>query len=61
MLLFECSQVGHDYGIRDVGLLTQRYMRVEKFIPFWAEDLSSNTTPFESVSSHAVKLDVITF
>ncbi len=51
-------EVGYDYGIRDVGSLTQRYMRIEKFIPFWADDLNSNTTPFESGSGYRVKLDV---
>ena len=51
-------QAGKDYGILDVGALTQRYMRIEKFIPFWAEDLNSNTTPFESSNGYKVKLDV---
>lgn len=50
--------VGFDYGIRDVGSLTQRFMRIEKFIPFWAEDLTRDTTPFEAGCNHIVKLDV---
>jgi hypothetical protein len=50
--------VGFDYGIRDVGSLTQRFMRIEKFIPFWAEDLTRDTTPFEAGCNHVVKLDV---
>jgi len=49
---------GFDYGIRDVGSLTQRFMRIEKFIPFWAEDLTRDTTPFEAGCNHVVKLDV---
>lgn len=49
--------VGFDYGIRDVGSLTQRFMRIEKFIPFWAEDLTRDTTPFEAGCNHVVKLD----
>lgn len=49
--------VGKDYGARDVGCLTQRYMRIEKFIPFWAEDLTSITTPFEAGAGHRVKLN----
>ncbi|KAI5738178.1 hypothetical protein M8J77_003944 [Diaphorina citri] len=49
--------LGKDYNARDVGMFTQRYMRIEKFIPFWAEDLNSVTTPFESGSAYRVKLD----
>ncbi|XP_050540511.1 pyruvate dehydrogenase phosphatase regulatory subunit, mitochondrial-like isoform X2 [Daktulosphaira vitifoliae] len=49
--------VGFDYGIRDVGSLAQRYMRIEKFIPFWAEELTRDTTPFEAGCNHIVKLD----
>ena len=41
-----------------MGMLTQRFMRIEKFIPFWAEDLNSETTPFETGSGYLVKLDV---
>ena len=54
-------QVGRDYGARDVGMLTQRFMRIEKFIPFWAEDLTSETTPWETGSGYRVKLDVSYF
>lgn len=50
--------VGFDYGIRDVGSYTQRSMRIEKFIPFWAEELTRDTTPFEAGCNHVVKLDV---
>ncbi|XP_034237226.1 pyruvate dehydrogenase phosphatase regulatory subunit, mitochondrial-like [Thrips palmi] len=50
-------KVGRDYGARNVGMLTQRFMRIEKFIPFWAEDLNSETTPFETGSGYLVKLD----
>jgi len=53
--------VGFDYGIRDVGSLTQRFMRIEKFIPFWAEDLTRDTTPFEAGCNHIVKLDASDF
>lgn len=55
LLLF---QVGVDYGLRDVGTITQRWMRIEKFIPLWGEDLNSFTTPFECGSGYRVKLDV---
>ncbi|XP_054278632.1 pyruvate dehydrogenase phosphatase regulatory subunit, mitochondrial-like [Macrosteles quadrilineatus] len=43
--------VGRDYGARDVGVLTQRFLRIEKFIPLWAEDLTSLTTPLEAGSN----------
>lgn len=49
--------VGFDYGAKDVGCITQRYMRIEKFIPMWAEDLTSLTTPLEAGSGYRVKLD----
>jgi pyruvate dehydrogenase phosphatase regulatory subunit len=49
-------QIGHDYGIRDVGNLTQRWMRIERFIPFWAEELSNFVTPFEAGMDHFVNL-----
>ncbi|CAG9759384.1 unnamed protein product [Ceutorhynchus assimilis] len=49
--------VGKDYGVRDVGVLTQRFMRLERFIPFWAEELSSFTTPLEAGNDWCVKLD----
>ncbi|GBN38008.1 Pyruvate dehydrogenase phosphatase regulatory subunit, mitochondrial [Araneus ventricosus] len=38
---------GKDYGIRNVGYYALRFLRIEKFIPFWAEELDSHTTPFE--------------
>ncbi|KAL1396664.1 hypothetical protein pipiens_010367 [Culex pipiens pipiens] len=40
--------IGRDYGARDVGTLTQRYLRIDKFIPFWGDELTSLTTPFEA-------------
>ncbi|XP_017770597.1 PREDICTED: pyruvate dehydrogenase phosphatase regulatory subunit, mitochondrial-like [Nicrophorus vespilloides] len=49
--------VGRDYGVRDVGTLTQRFMRIERFIPFWAEELTSFTTPFEAGNGYNVRLD----
>ncbi|OAD55699.1 Pyruvate dehydrogenase phosphatase regulatory subunit, mitochondrial, partial [Eufriesea mexicana] len=50
-------EVGKDYGIRDVGVLTQRFMRIERFIPFWAEELTPFVTPYEAGSGYSVKLD----
>nr|XP_034191464.1 pyruvate dehydrogenase phosphatase regulatory subunit, mitochondrial-like [Osmia lignaria] len=50
-------EVGKDYGARDVGVLTQRFMRIERFIPFWAEELTPFVTPYEAGSGYSVKLD----
>ncbi|KAG7209750.1 hypothetical protein KM043_011374 [Ampulex compressa] len=50
-------EVGRDYGVRDVGVLTQRFMRIERFIPFWAEELTPYVTPYEAGSGYSVKLD----
>lgn len=51
--------MGQDYGVRDVGTLTQRFMRIERFIPFWAEELNSFTTPFEAGNAYNVRLDKV--
>lgn len=50
--------VGRDYGVRDVGTLTQRFLRIDKFIPFWGDELTSMTTPFEAGVFYSVRLDV---
>lgn len=49
--------VGRDFGIKDVGYYTLRFLRIEKFIPFWGEELDSNTTPFEIGREDLVKLE----
>ncbi|XP_065165300.1 pyruvate dehydrogenase phosphatase regulatory subunit, mitochondrial-like [Atheta coriaria] len=54
---YRLMKVGKDYGIRDVGTLTQRFMRIERFIPFWAEELTSFVTPYEAGNSYIIKLD----
>lgn len=53
----QLMKIGHDYGIRNVGMLTMRTLRVEKFIPFWAEELDSTTTPYEVGRGYKVKLN----
>lgn len=53
----QLMKIGHDYGIRNVGMLTMRALRVEKFIPFWAEELDSTTTPYEVGRGYKVKLN----
>ncbi|MCL4117228.1 UNVERIFIED_CONTAM: hypothetical protein GTU68_045103, partial [Idotea baltica] len=50
-------KVGHDYGVKNVGMMTLRSLRVEKFIPFWAEEIDSFTTPYEVGRGYRVKLD----
>ncbi|KAG8225026.1 hypothetical protein J437_LFUL000003 [Ladona fulva] len=50
-------KVGTDYGARDVGYFTLRFLRIEKFIPFWAEELDCVTTPYEVGRGYKVKLD----
>jgi len=47
---------GKDYGIRNVGYYALRFLRIEKFIPFWAEELDSHTTPFEVGRGFKVKM-----
>lgn len=51
--------VGLDYGIRNVGHLTMRFMRIEKFNPFWGEEMTAETTPFEC--GRAIKVKNVDF
>jgi len=50
-------KVGRDYGIRNVGHLAMRFLRIEKSIPFWAEELTSRTTPNEVNRTFKVKFE----
>lgn len=50
-------QVGRDYGIRNVGHLALRCLRIEKFIPFWGEELTGDTTPNEVNRAYKIKFD----
>jgi len=54
-------KVGHNYGIKNVGQLAMRFLRIEKFIPFWAEELSAETTPNEVNRTFKVKFDKESF
>ena len=54
-------KVGRDYGIKNVGQLAMRFLRIEKFIPFWAEELTSETTPNEVNRTFKVKFDKKSF
>uniref|UniRef100_A0A2R5LLI5 Putative dimethylglycine dehydrogenase n=1 Tax=Ornithodoros turicata TaxID=34597 RepID=A0A2R5LLI5_9ACAR len=49
-------KAGRDYGVMDVGYYTLRFLRIEKFVPFWAEELDSSVTPLEANRSARVKL-----
>lgn len=48
---------GRDYDLRNIGYFALRYLRIEKFIPFWAEELDSTTTPYEVNRGYKVKLE----
>uniref|UniRef100_A0A4D5RB29 Pyruvate dehydrogenase phosphatase regulatory subunit, mitochondrial n=1 Tax=Scolopendra viridis TaxID=118503 RepID=A0A4D5RB29_SCOVI len=48
---------GVDYGLRNVGYFALRYLRIEKFIPFMAEEMDNNTTPYEVNRGYKVKLE----
>lgn len=43
----EIMRVGKDFGVRNAGYLTLRQLRIEKFIPFYYEEIDSETTPLE--------------
>ena len=40
--------IGIDYGAKDCGTITQKYMRIERFIPLMGEELNSVITPLEA-------------
>lgn len=40
--------IGIDYGAKDCGTITQKYMRIERFIPLMGDELSSVITPLEA-------------
>ena len=50
-------KIGRDYGIRNVGHLAMRMLRIEKFIPFWAEELTSETNPIEVNKTFKVEFE----
>ena len=43
----ELMRAGKDYGVRNAGYLTYRVLRIERFIPFYLEEIDSLTTPLE--------------
>ena len=46
-----------DYGIKNVGQFALRCLRIEKFIPFWGEEITGDTTPNEVNRAYKVKFD----
>ena len=46
-----------DYGIKNVGHFALRCLRIEKFIPFWGEEITGDTTPNEVNRAYKVKFD----
>ncbi len=49
--------VGQEYDIKNVGHLAMRFLRLEKMIPFWGEELTAETTPMEVGRTSKVKFD----
>ena len=50
-------RIGANYGIRNVGLLAMRFLRIERFIPFWGDELNADTNPFETNRGNKVMLN----
>ena len=50
-------RIGSDYGIRNVGLLAMRFLRIERFIPFWGDELNADTNPYETNKGGKVMLN----
>lgn len=44
----EIMSRGVDYGAKDCGTLTQKFMRIERFIPLMGDELNSVVTPLEA-------------
>ncbi len=57
----QIMKIGADYNIKNVGHLAMRFLRLEKFIPFWGEELTSETTPIEVGRMSKVKFDKPSF
>jgi len=50
-------KIGRDYGIKNVGHLAMRWLRIEKFIPFWGDELNGDITPHEVNRTFKVNFD----
>lgn len=53
----EIMRVGVDYGAKDCGTYTQKFMRIERFIPLMGDELNSVVTPLEAGFDDYVKFD----
>lgn len=53
----EIMRIGVDYGAKDCGTLTQKFMRIERFIPLMGDELSSVVTPLEAGLENYVNFD----
>lgn len=53
----EIMRIGDDYGAKDCGTLTQKFMRIERFIPLMGDELSSVVTPLEAGLESYVNFD----
>lgn len=53
----ELMSVGVDYGAKDCGTLTQKFMRIERFIPLMGDELNSVVTPLEAGLESYVNFD----
>lgn len=53
----EIMKRGVDYGAKDCGTIAQKYMRIERFIPYYGDELSSVITPLEAGLDSYVNFD----
>uniref|UniRef100_UPI00358FDB76 pyruvate dehydrogenase phosphatase regulatory subunit, mitochondrial n=1 Tax=Myxine glutinosa TaxID=7769 RepID=UPI00358FDB76 len=53
----EMMGVGKKHGIQNAGYFALRSLRIERFFPFWGQDLNSCTTPLECGRENRVKFD----
>jgi pyruvate dehydrogenase phosphatase regulatory subunit len=56
-LYSEIMARGVDYGAKDCGTLTQKFMRIERFIPLMGDELNSVITPLEAGLESYVNFD----
>ena len=62
LLLYDkLMSVGFNYGIRNVGFLAMRFLRIERFIPFWGDELNADANPFETNKRSKVDLEKLEF
>ncbi|CRL07301.1 CLUMA_CG020280, isoform A [Clunio marinus] len=57
----EIMKLGIDYGAKDCGTMTQKFMRIERFIPLMGDELNSFVTPLEAGLENHVNFDKVNF